>query len=138
MSLNETPMTIWYWEQVGGTLIEEFQVVPAAKGQGRRAVDALIIVGGPRERMKPGSQVSIQGKDVLVIQTKNARLGMSLMGQTLFSSELVKRLNPRSIQSIALCKGTDLVLQPLLEAHEGCKVVICPASLVVQKTSETQ
>jgi hypothetical protein len=24
MSKHETPMTRWYWQQVGGTLIEEF------------------------------------------------------------------------------------------------------------------
>lgn len=129
MSLNETPMTIWYWEQAGGTLIEEFLVVEAAKGRGKRAVDGLIIIGDPKERMKPGSKLDIEGKDVLIVQAKNARLGMSLMGQTLFSSGLVKRLKPRSVQSIALCRETDEVLQPLLEAHEGCKVVVCPVSV---------
>lgn len=122
-------MTIWYWEQVGGTLIEEFLVVKAANGRGKRALDGLIIVGGPKERLSPGSKVDIAGKDVLIVQAKNARLGMSLMGQTLFSAELVKRLEPRSVQSIALCRETDDVLQPLLEEHEGCKVVVCPASI---------
>ncbi len=131
MSLNETPMTIWYWEQVGGTLIEEFPVVSAGKAQGRRAIDGLIIVGGRKERMKLGSKVDIEGKDILVVQAKNARLGMYLMGQTLFSAELVRSLKPRSVKSIALCRETDKVLQPLLEAHDGCKVVVCPATVAV-------
>lgn len=129
MSFNETPMIIWYWEQVGGTLIEEFLVVKAGKGRGKRALDGLIVVGGPKERLAPGSKLDIEGKDVLIVQSKNARLGMSLMGQTLFSAELIRPLKPRSVQSIALCRETDEVLQPLLEAHEGCKVVVCPASV---------
>ena len=129
MSLNETPMTIWYWEQVGGTLIEEFLVVKAANGRGKRALDGLIIVGGPKERLSPGSKVDIAGKDVLIVQAKNARLGMYLMGQTLFSAKLAKRLKPRSIKSIALCRETDEVLQPLLEVYEGCEVVVCPANV---------
>lgn len=122
-------MTIWYWEQVGGTLIEEFLVVKAGDGHGNRALDGLIVLGGPKERLPPGSTLDIEGKDVLVIQTKSSRLGMSLMGQTLFSAELVKRLRPKSVQSVALCRKTDDVLQPLLEAHEGCKVVVCPANV---------
>lgn len=122
-------MTIWYWEQIGGTLIEEFLVVRAGPGRGKRALDGLIVVGGPKKRMPLGSQMDIEGKDVVVLQAKNARLGMSLMGQTLFSAELVRRLKPRSVQSVALCREADDVLQPLLEAHEGCKVVVCPASV---------
>jgi len=129
MSLNETPMTIWYWEQVGGKLIEEFLIVNAGKGQGKRAVNGLIVLGGRKKRLAPGSKLDIKGKDVLIIQSKNKRLGMSLMGQTLFSAELVKRLGPWSVQSVALCRETDEVLQPLLEAHKGCKVGVCPASV---------
>ena len=129
MSLNETPMTLWYWEQIGGTLIEEFLVVPAANGQGRRVLDAVIILGGPKKRLDPGSKANLEGEDVVVVQTKNTRLGMSLMGQTLFSAELVKPFKPRSIRSVALCREADLVLQPLLEAYSGCEVVVCPASV---------
>lgn len=32
MSRRETPMTRWYWKQVGGTLIEEFCVVERILG----------------------------------------------------------------------------------------------------------
>ena len=76
--------------------------------------------------MSAGSKVDISGKDVVVVQTKNHRLGMSLMGQALFSAELVKRLNPKSVRSVALCIADDSVLRPLLEAYEWCKVVVYP------------
>jgi hypothetical protein len=36
--------------------------------------------------------VLVEGQDVVVVQTKNRRLGMSLMGQGLFSLHLVERL----------------------------------------------
>ena len=130
MSHRETPMTVWYWEQVGGTLIEEFPVVPKSEGQGRRVLDAVIILGEKKERLPAGARISLEGQDVVVVQVKNSRLGMSLMGQTLFSAQLVKRLfNPRSVQSVALCSQTDQVLQPMLEANEGCRVVVCPAEV---------
>ncbi len=123
-------MTVWYWEQIGGTLIEEFLVLPKKAGQGRRLLDAVIILGQEKARMPVGSRVSLEGKDVVVVQTKNGPLGMALMGQALFSAQLVKRLfNPRSVVSLALCSQTDNVLQPMLEANEGCKVVVCPAEV---------
>lgn len=130
MNRTEPPMTRWYWEQIGGTLIEEFCVVPAGKGQGRRAVDGLILPDGKHERLPPGTSLDISGRDVVVVQTKSRRLGMNLMGQTLFSAELVqKRFSPRSVIAVALCRASDAVLQPLLEAHQGCKVVVCPSDV---------
>ncbi|WP_293004617.1 hypothetical protein [Nitrosomonas sp.] len=127
MSRRETPMTVWYWEQIGGILIEEFLVIPKRDGQGRRLIDAVIIRGQENARMPVSSRVSLEGKDVVVVQTKNSRLGMYLMGQTLFSAQLVRQhFNPRSVLSVALCSQTDRILQPMLEAYEDCKVVVCP------------
>ncbi len=123
-------MTVWYWEQIGGALIEEFMATPKQEGQGRRLLDGLIVLGEPKERLPVGSKFNIEGRDVIVIQTKNSRLGMYLMGQSLFSAKLIKRLfSPRSVQSVALCAKSDLVLQPILEAYEGCKVVVCPPEI---------
>jgi hypothetical protein len=131
MSLRETRMTVWYWEQVGGALIEEFMATPKQEGQGRRLLDGLIVLGEPKQRLPVGSRFNIEGRDVIVIQTKNSRLGMYLMGQTLFSAQLIKRFfNPRSVQSVALCAKNDLVLQPMLEIYEGCKVVVCPPEII--------
>jgi hypothetical protein len=56
---------------------------------------------------------------------------MYLMGQTLFSMELLRRRHPdAAIESVALCSLDDEVLRPVLEAHSGCKVVIAPKSAI--------
>lgn len=123
MSARETPLTRWYWTQVGGLLIEEFPVVKAAPGVGPRFLDGLIVLGGDT-RISSERDVSIEGRDVIAIQTKASRLGMYLMGQCLFSLELVKRLNPRTVTSVALCTADDELLRPMLEKFPGCTVVI--------------
>jgi hypothetical protein len=51
---------------------------------------------------------------------------MYLMGQTLFSADLVRRLHPASIESVALCRLDDSELRPLLEKFAGMKVVVVP------------
>jgi hypothetical protein len=116
-------MTRWYWSQVGGLLIEEFMVVTRGDRQARRLVDGLIVLG-EEQRIASEKSLDIAGRDVIVIQAKNRRLGMPLMGQCLFSRDLVRELGPSSVRSIALCTRDDVVLRPLLEAHEGCEVVI--------------
>ena len=68
----------------------------------------------------------LRGKDVVVVQTKNSRLGMYLMGQTLFSRELIaRRFQPSSVRAVALVRQSDEALQPILEEF-GCEVVVCP------------
>ena len=47
MSKHETPMTRWYWQQVGGTLIEEFCAVRGSRSCGVRLLDGVIVKGGP-------------------------------------------------------------------------------------------
>jgi hypothetical protein len=50
---------------------------------------------------------------------------MYLMGQALFSRDLMRPFLPRSIRTVALCNQDDSVLRPLAEAH-GIEVVIDP------------
>jgi hypothetical protein len=133
---NQTAMTLWYWRQVGGTLIEEFLAVPRGEDQAPRRLDGLIILGEKRKRLSPGAPFNLRDKDVIVVQTENGRLGMYLMGQVLFSQKLIERRHkPRSVQSIALCAKSDRVLQPMLEAYKGCKVKVCPSKVCGVKTT---
>ena len=125
MSKNETPMTRWYWKQVGGTLIEEFIAVYGGADRGIRVLDAIILPSG-EFRIAKQHEVSIEGKDIIVVQTKAGRLGMHLLGQALFSAQLVQRFRPRSVLSVALCSKDDAVLRPLFEQYPGTKVVVCP------------
>lgn len=123
MSKHETPITLWYWQQVGGTLIEEFCAVRRSKTCERRLLDAVIIKGGPALRARQ-SEVSVEGKDIIVVQTKAERLGMNLMGQVFFSAQLMRSFNPRSVESVALVLQDDTVLRPLLEQYSGMRVVV--------------
>jgi hypothetical protein len=104
-------MTRWYWQRVGGTLIEEIVSVKGASQCGRRVLNGLVILSG-EFRIALQSEVSLAGKDVIVIQTNASRLGMYLMGQGFFAVQLVQRFNPCSVISVTLCSQNDAVLRP--------------------------
>lgn len=132
MSKHETPMTRWYWQHVlkQGTLIEEYVAVDKAgdDSNARRLMDGLVIMSGPFEISDDVHQ-NITDKDVVIIQSKNKRLGMSLMGQTLFSRGLILKKKPKSVRSVALCREDDKEMHALLLAHPGMEVYICPAEV---------
>ena len=129
MSKLETPITRWYWSQVGGTLVEEFPLTPRSGTSGGRWVDGLILPDGPN-RMAKAEEVDVDGKDVVLVQTKATRLGMYLMGQALFSPQLMNRTySPRRVVSVALCTQDDDVLRQMLEAFDDVIVVIAPSDL---------
>ena len=124
MSRLETPITRAYWRRVGGTLVEEFPLVQRGGGHAPRWIDALIFPNG-EHRIAKASEVEIDGADVIVVQTKAGRLGMYLMGQAVFSRQLMlTRFTPASVRSIALCTRDDAVLRPLLLAFPGVEIVI--------------
>ena len=126
MSKLETPLTRKYWKKIGGTLIEEFPVVKYSKTEAPRWIDGIIIRGGERRIAKRTETDLVKGKDVIVVQTKAGRLGMYLMGQTVFSLELMKRFKPkpRSVKAVALCTENDSALEPLLKKYKNIKVVV--------------
>ena len=127
MSRLETPMTRRYWESIGGLLKEEFCLVRPTKECGIRLADAVILPQQETRIADRGEEIEINGQHVVVVQTKASRLGMYLMGQALFSGELIRRyFKPLSVESVALCAKDDRVLRPLLEAHAGCSVVVMP------------
>jgi hypothetical protein len=69
MSKLETPMTRRYWRQVGGTLIEEFPAVRRRKDRGQRLIDGIILPEG-EHKIAHRKDVSLEGKDIIVVQTK--------------------------------------------------------------------
>ena len=120
MSKKETWRTRLYWQIMGGFLIEEFH----AAGISRRLIDGVII-----DAKEIGSQVGgtkeIEGKDVISVQTKGTKLSMSLLGQALFSKDLLEMHKPRSIQSVAICASGDALLEEIAKKY-GITVVIIP------------
>jgi len=122
MSKLETPMTLRYWERVGGTLIEEFPAVRRAPGVGPRWIDGIILPNGDKRVVRPGD-VPIEGENVIVVQTKASRLGMNVMGQALFSRHLMEDRGAIPIKSVVVCTEDDEVLRPLAEKY-GLEVEI--------------
>jgi len=122
MSKHETPLTRRYWDEVGGTLVEEFPAVLRGSSNAQRLLDGVIIIGEPKKIVKP-SEVSIKGKDIIVLQTKANRLGMNLMGQAIVSTKLMEKFEPKSIRSIAICSEGDSVLEQYL-AEYGIELVV--------------
>ncbi len=110
MSKNETWRTREYWNRKGGLLIEEFKAVKRTPKQGRRLIDGLIVLDNEK-KIHNTTFIDIEGKDVIVVQTKANRLGMSLLGQTFFSRELIKKFNPKSIKAVAICSKSDQALE---------------------------
>lgn len=124
MSKLETPLTRRYWESVGGTLMEEFRAVRRSAVQEQRFLDAVIVLGGPKRILDRAehSEMDLRGKDIVVVQTKAGRLGMYLLGQALFSRELMRAFAPRTVMSVAVCEQDDAALRPLAEKY-GVEIV---------------
>ena len=47
MAKLETPLTRRYWQEIGGTLIEEFPAVRRGPNQGGRWLDGVVILDAP-------------------------------------------------------------------------------------------
>ena len=126
MSKLETPMVLKYWESVGGTLIEEFLLIEKSPTCGPRRADAIILPAQETLRLPPGRRtgIKIADQEVIVVQAKASRLGMYLMGQVFFSAELIRRFNPASVRSVALCTEDDSVLRPLVAPYPHLEVVV--------------
>ena len=77
-----------------------------------RLVDALVLPDRETRIAARGEPIHLaEGERAVLVQTKDSRLGMYLMGQTLFSAELLRRRFPTAaIESIALCTQDDDVL----------------------------
>jgi hypothetical protein len=98
--------------------------VPRSPGVGQRNIDAVTIRDGERRIASPKESVSLDERNIIIVQTKAYRLGMYLMRQALFSRVLIEdRCAPRSVRTVALCLIDDAVLRPIAE-HFGIEVVV--------------
>ena len=131
MSKHETPMTRWYWRTVNkrqGLLIEEFPAVKrdGTAGKNKRHIDGVIVLGEKAERRGPrkGDRELVEGKRVIVIQSKARRLGMSLIGQVVVSRELMKDLKAKVVKSVGVCREDDQILRAVLGRFKKCEAVV--------------
>ena len=131
MSKHETPMTRWYWRTVNkrqGLLIEEFPAVKrdGSAGKNKRHIDGVIVLGEKAERRGPlkGDRELVKGKEVIVIQSKARRLGMSLIGQVIVSRELLTDLKAKVVKSVGVCREDDQILRAVLGRFKKCEAVV--------------
>lgn len=126
MSKHETWRTRLYWNSIGGLLIEEFRAIPRdlKNNVSNRDFDGLIVLGEPKSIQSAGT-FNFEGRDLVIVQTKPSRLGMGLMGQALFSMEIMKRFNPRSMRTVAICGRTDDELASICDKY-GIEIVVIP------------
>ena len=123
MSKHETPLTAGFWLTVAnGAFVPEYPLVRRAGDCGARYADAVIFPGEPHRRASAFEYPTVTGRDVIVVQTKAARMGMYLMGQALFSARLVLAQGAASVRSILLCLRADSALMPLLEPFPDVEV----------------
>lgn len=126
MSKRETPMTEAFWQGYArGAYIPEYCLVRPTSHCGVRLVDALILPDEPHHRARFQDYTSLAGRNVIVVQTKAARMGMYLMGQAVFSARLAMELGAKRVRSILLCARSDSVLLPLLREFPEVEVWIC-------------
>jgi hypothetical protein len=118
-------MTIAFWRSSGrGTLMLEYPVVLRDGASNRRAVDALILLDGEFTRIAWTEAPNMDGRPVVLIQTKAYRTDAALVGQAVFSPILLRRRHPRlgQIESVLLSPEPEPALSDLL-LHHGVREV---------------
>ena len=68
-------MTRRLWEELGGTLLEEYLAVRPSRTRGARRLDGLDLVDEPFRLGSRTDRPELSGQRVVVIQTKATRLG---------------------------------------------------------------
>lgn len=116
MSKHETPLTRRFWQELGaGTLVHEFQAIRRTSKQGNREIDGVIILGTSLQEVtgkERGPWQSVEGRDIICVQTKAATLSVHLIEQAYFSKELLLRHGrARTVQTVALCTADSLTLR---------------------------
>src|SRR5256884_6955952 len=129
MSKLETPMTEAFWQRhANGAYLPEYCLVRRSKDIdcGSRLADAVILPDKPHGRGSIREYPTLKDLNVIVVQTKAERMGMYLMGQAVFSAQLVKvHRQAASVRSILLCTRVDNVLLPFLKSYPEVEVWTC-------------
>lgn len=133
MTPEEQELTRGYYcdsiGRIGNTYQEEFRIIKRVEGSWDRRVDAIVVEGN--DPINDHDLRCLDGRDVILIQTKVSPLNPWLVGQALLSPRLLARSargqgwKPGKITSIALCdtqppglEGKHASgLRPLIERH---------------------
>ena len=130
MSKRHSELRDQYWAEnwkKDGILIREFHVVKTTEKQGKRAIDGVIVLdGNPRSLdhsvnhgqydrgCKQKRHLCIRDKEVVVVQVKTTGLDLPLLGQALFSRELMEVYHGAKVrETVAVCTKNDAALEPI-------------------------
>ena len=121
MSKHETKMTRWYAKTryPKGFLMEEYLALPQGRTNGKRLMDGVIVFRKPFVKRN-----LIKGERVVVIQSKNRRLGMGLIGQVIVSRDLLLSKGYDVMKSVGVCTEMDTVMHRMLRKHARCRAVV--------------
>lgn len=107
------------WKEVGGELVQEF-MVPTVPRQPRR-IDGIFVLDDPRRPLPPRAPSALRGRDVVLCQAKAGRLDLGVLGQTLFSAELIREYAPRNLRLIAAAAESDPFVERMLDSYRPLK-----------------
>src|SRR5687767_7562432 len=125
MNQYEPPLTEGFWRAQGlGTYIKEYPLVKRASDRGNREADAVILPSEPFRIAHRSEYPTLEGLDVIVVQTKNEPMSFDLLCQAVFSPRLVMAQRAKSVRSILLCRRSDAALFPLLQGFSAVEVWI--------------
>ena len=82
-------------------------------------MDGVIVFRKPYVKRK-----LIKGERVVVIQSKNRRLGMGLIGQVIVSRDLVEHHGVKVMRSVGVCTVMDRMMHQMLRKHPLCRAVV--------------
>ena len=124
----EWPITRDYWEREmrsRGTLYRELEIVPHGRGQRRRADAVVVLDEADGKVIEKSVMQDLDGKRVVVIQTKATFLNAYVFGQALLSPTLIcQKWSPASMKTIILCTS-DLADLSNLIRREFPHIEIC-------------
>src|SRR3954469_11376862 len=106
---REPAMTRAHWRTVGGTLLLEYPLVRAKRGeQETRRADGVIFLDEPTcEARLTDAYSNLAGRRVIVVQTKLGRMGMYLLGQARYSADLARSQGAEVVATVAVCEASD-------------------------------
>jgi hypothetical protein len=147
MFYREPGMTVDYWRTVGGTLLLEYEIEKRGPHTQSRRADGIIVLGAESkivsrcalpslhaEQMevvgKKSTYPSLDGQDVVVVQTKAHPAGLPLLGQALLSPHLIRMgWSPSSLKSVAVhTGGADPAITGLMERFGVDSFEVPPAN----------
>jgi len=100
------------WREFPGRLAPEFVV----ESERPRRIDGVIVEAAEARLLTPRQTFSLADENVIAVQAKRGKIGLGLLGQTLFGARLIERQHPtvKSVMPLAAAVYPNTRVQELL------------------------